>query len=151
MEQQGAFNQELARYLHKVVLMIDRTADRALRQNVDISLAQFLVLNNLGHNETGLSQQAIADLLGKDKAALSRHVTNLVERKLAVRALNPQSKREYALSLTAEGEMVLTRAKQVMRQAMTPHFLAAGETQARAMLAGLKAMHDSLEAKGKNS
>lgn len=146
MNNQGEFNQELALYLHKVVLMIDRTADRALRQNVNISLSQFIILNNIyqsGKND--LSQQNIADYLGIDKAALSRHVANLLNQKLTFRAYNSGSKREYTLSLTEDGEKVLIHAKHIMRKEMTPHFLAAGKMGMKMMLKTLKSIHDSFE------
>ena len=144
--QQGKLNQQLAQSLHRLVWLIDQTTDQVLRSQVGIGLSQYAILSNLAQsNSTGLSQQAIADYLGIDKAAISRQVVKLIQDKLLERAPNPNSRREYVLSLTPEGSQAVTLARQALGETMTPHFMAAGKERATMLLDTVNAISSSLE------
>ncbi len=148
MDKQAHLNQQLGHLLHKVVFLIDRTADRALQKEVGISLSQFLVLLSVD-KQSGLvlSQQAIANHLGIHKAAVSRHVDALVKKYWLVRDQHPKSHREYQLRLTNEGERILRQAQGIMRETMSKHYLAAGQQKAEVVLGVLKSIYASLSGK----
>ena len=142
MEESVTRNQELAHYLHRAVFLIDRTAERALKQQAGLTLSQFLFLLSLDKTAgVPVSQQTIADHLGINKAAISRQVARLRQKGWFVRGPHATSRREYALSLSEEGLSKLRQAQSVMRQTMTPHYRAAGPEVIRS----LRAMCESLE------
>jgi DNA-binding MarR family transcriptional regulator len=129
-------------YLHKVVYTIDRMADRALLEGAGITASQFLVLRSLDTDtELAISQQAIADYLGIHKAAISRHVSALVQRGLVRRRTPVTSRRQYSLHLTAAGHATLRQGRAIVLDVLAPHFEAAGPQ----LLDSLQAMHASLE------
>lgn len=59
--------------------------------------------------QPGLSQQAVADLLGTPPSRLVALVDGLEKRGLVERRRNPTDRRHYALHLTAEGERVMRK------------------------------------------
>jgi DNA-binding MarR family transcriptional regulator len=133
---------EMNSYLRKVVYTLDRIVDRVLRENVGITLSQFLVLRSLDKTvEHTISQQAIADYLGIHKAAVSRHVNLLVRRGLISRQNHITSRREYDLQLTPTGLAILTEARLVTAQALAPHYQHVGPK----LLESLQTLYASFE------
>ena len=142
MTENYRFNQELGLQLHKVVYLMDRTADRAVRAGADVTLSQYLVILSLDKaSGFSISQQAIADYLGIHKAAVSRHITLLERKGLVVRGDHLTSKREYNLQLTKAGRDTMIKARASMFRTMTPHFQAAGPE----LLERLRIFYASLE------
>jgi len=143
LDEQARLNQEFGEYLHRTVALLDRVADRALQQSVGISLSQFLVLLSTDADaKLSLSQQNIADHLGINKAAVSRHIDALVAQGWVERAPHPTSGRQVVLRITDEGLLLLRRAQKIMQATMSPHYRAGGDLER--MLDNLKAIHASL-------
>ena len=148
MDRQARLNQEFGYYLHSTVSLLDKTADKALQAGVGISLSQFLVLLSMdAESGLSLSQQAIADDLGINKAAVSRHIDALVAQGWVERAPHATSRREYQLRMTDSGLQVLRAAQKIMQATMTRHYRAGGDLER--LIAGLKAIHDSLTAESR--
>lgn len=59
--------------------------------------------------QPGLSQQAVADLLGTPPSRLVALVDGLEKRGLLDRRRDPADRRHYALHLTAEGEQIMQK------------------------------------------
>lgn len=72
-----------------------------------IPTSQAHALQVLGESE-GITQQVLADQLYLDKSTTSRLVGQLVDQGWAIRKVNPQNRRESRLSLTPEGQTVLS-------------------------------------------
>src|SRR5215211_3905711 len=107
MDQQALLNQQFGYYLHAAVSLLDKTADKALQAQAHISLSQFLVLLSMdGESGLSLSQQAIADDLRINKAAVSRHIDALVAQGWVERTPHVTSRREYQLRMTEAGVTV---------------------------------------------
>jgi len=146
MDEKAKRNQELGHYLHKTVFLLDKVAEQSLRKNVHIGLSQFLILL-AADKQSGLalSQQEIADHLGINKAAISRHVDSLVNRELLIRKASIDNRQSNTIVITDRGIQLLRKAQLVMRTTMTPHYDAASiGGDANTLLNALKAMHDSL-------
>ncbi len=141
MNEQARQNQEKGHYLHRTVFLIDRLANQTLRAEVGITLPQFLFLLSLdGTANLPLTQQSIANHLGIDKAAVSRHVDRLLRKKWIVRTA-ASSRREQAIRLSDEGLETLRHAQGIMQRTMTPHYQKAGPD----LVTQLQAMCESLE------
>ena len=144
MNEQAKRNQELGYYLHKVVALLDKRADSILRQNAGISLSQFLILLTADKQSgLSLSQQEIADHLGINKAAVSRHLNTLVQHKLILRETHPVTRQANTISITSAGVKLLRQAQIIMQKTMTPHYDRA-LNEDEGLLRALKVLHDSL-------
>jgi DNA-binding MarR family transcriptional regulator len=95
--------------IRRVAGLLDRTGDALFRRELDISLAQFLVLSVVDAHPGPLNQQAIADRLGLTKGTVSRQIEQAVTAGLMDVQPSSQNRRENALSLTAAGMDVVRR------------------------------------------
>jgi DNA-binding MarR family transcriptional regulator len=77
---------------------------------VDIRPAQYSVLLVIEANH-GLSQSAISQTLGIERARLVRLLDNLEARKFVQRRASKTDRRSHVLSLTAQGRSTLARIK----------------------------------------
>jgi len=77
---------------------------------VDIRPAQYSVLLVIEANH-GLSQSAISQTLGIERARLVRLLDNLEARKFVQRRASKTDRRSHVLSLTAQGRSALARIK----------------------------------------
>jgi DNA-binding MarR family transcriptional regulator len=82
---------------------------------VDIRPTQYSVLTVIGANP-GLSQMAVAQRLGIERARLVHLLDSLEARKLLKRARSRTDRRSHALHLTARGEAALRQFKQLAAQ-----------------------------------
>ncbi len=71
-----------------------------------LSPSQSHALQVIGHAGP-LSQQQLSDELSLDKSTTSRLVTQLVEQGWVTKAVNPENRREFLLSLSPAGQRVL--------------------------------------------
>jgi len=80
--------------------------------DVDIRPTQYSVLTVIGANP-GLSQMAVANRLGIERARLVHLLDSLEQRKLVKRVKSKSDRRSHALHLTAQGEIALARFKRL--------------------------------------
>ncbi len=118
-----SLNRTIGRRLHKLTFMMDRLAEQALRQDADLTFGEFRLLMALRRHGS-LSQKAVAKFHGLTEAAVSRKITDLVQRKLILRAINPVNRREHLLGLTAAGEKLVLKAHAVLDKNMAGIFSA---------------------------
>lgn len=72
------------------------------RRLVGLPWVEYGIVAVLGRRKP-ITVNGLADLLGMDKAQLSRALSNLADRKLVARSANPQDSREVLVALTAAG------------------------------------------------
>jgi DNA-binding MarR family transcriptional regulator len=89
--------------MRRVAGLMDQQGDALLRRELDISLAQFLVLSVVDAHPGPLSQQAIADRVGLTKGSVSRQIDHAVAAGLMTVRTAAHTRRENAVSLTAAG------------------------------------------------
>lgn len=101
----------LALNLHVLVARLDRTADRILRAEHNISYSRFLALTLVG--ELGVStQRALADGLGVTEPSVSRMTAVLANEGLLDVQPDPAGGNRRQLSLTDEGKRLVTSLRQ---------------------------------------
>lgn len=85
------------------------------RQNIDLTIEQYFLLNIL-NNEEGLILQDLSEILDRDKSAVARHLNGLEEKHFVTRATDPEDKRRKILVVTKPGVQVLGKAKSLAKQ-----------------------------------
>ncbi len=103
--------------IRRVAGLLDRTGDALFRRELDISLAQFLVLSVVDAHPGPLNQQTIADRLGLTKGTVSRQIEQAVSAGLMSVQTSSQNRRENALSLTAAGTALVRRGDALYAEA----------------------------------
>lgn len=78
--------------------------------------------------------QRIAELMGRDKAQLSRLFANLERRELVRRAINDADQRSSFLSLTPKGDVFVRRIKEVVSGALEEILEPLAETEKAELL-----------------
>lgn len=118
--------------LHVLVARLDRSADRILRAELDLTYSRYLVLLAL-HRVGAVTQRQLADELGLSEPAVSRALTPLVDAGLlTVDAVSGQGHRRR-VALTAAGTDLVERAAQRLEAAFA------------ALLAGASVAADDLD------
>lgn len=99
---------------------------RFRNHQLNLTIEQFFVLNILDNGE-GLILQDLADILGRDKSAVLRHINGLEEHYYVVRSKDPEDKRRKILLVTKTGAAILKEAKELAEQVndeLTSHIAA---------------------------
>lgn len=105
----GVLNNHLGYFLRRAQVWVFQDFIRTLA-GMDIRPAQFSVLVVIGANP-GLSQAAVAALLGIESARLVRLLDRLEKRGLTQRLASAVDRRSHVLKLTSAGQGLLKRAK----------------------------------------
>lgn len=88
----------------------------AFRENgIELSLDQFIILNQLSQNEN-ITQQDLSNHLQKDKSIILRQINVLLEKRYVVRLPDKYDKRKKNLIITKKGDDALTFSKNIAQQ-----------------------------------
>ncbi|EKD85595.1 MAG: hypothetical protein ACD_37C00681G0005 [uncultured bacterium] len=109
------FSDAIAYKIHKAVFVMDKVADSALRQKLNITLSQFLILMSIKKNPN-ITQIQVADFLEQTQAAVSRQIDVLKNKKLIEITKNQDNRRENLLSPTSVGQKTFTEANEVLHK-----------------------------------
>ena len=91
-------------------------SQKKLRENgFKITVDQWLIIKVLMEN-TGISQQNIAEKAFKDNASVTRIIDLLVKSKYLDRKVNPKDRRTSILKVTAEGEDIINKVQDLVLQ-----------------------------------
>lgn len=97
---------ELGRFLpyrlHVTAEQVSRLFSRTYERRFGIGIPEWRVLAQLGENPA-MPTQAVIERTGMDPVKVSRAVTRLVDKGLAVRRTHPTDQRSQVLSLTRRG------------------------------------------------
>ncbi|MBX4187791.1 MAG: MarR family transcriptional regulator [Candidatus Doudnabacteria bacterium] len=96
-------SKEITFKIHKAVFLLDKMCDQILQDRLGLGFSQFLVLMTLAGMPKA-PQKSVAKSLDQTQAAVSRQLDLLVDQGYVSRERNPDSRREYVLSLTKSGE-----------------------------------------------
>jgi DNA-binding MarR family transcriptional regulator len=105
----GVLEDRLGYFIRRAQIWVFQDFIRGLA-SVDLSPAQFSVVAVIGANP-GLSQSALSETLGIERARLARMLHELGDRGLTQRLPSARDARSHELQLTAEGQKTLARAK----------------------------------------
>ena len=104
--------------VRQVAARMDRVGDALCREEVGVSLAQFLVLSVVDAHPGPLSQQAVADRLGLTKGTVSRQIDLAVEAGRMTVQTAPHSRREHIVRLTPAGAALVRLGDQVLAESL---------------------------------
>jgi DNA-binding MarR family transcriptional regulator len=91
--------------------LLERSLGEATSQQLALSQVKLMLL--IGQPKQRLKVTDVADFLGVTNAAASRAIDRLVQRGLLDRTVSQQDRRAVDLSVTAEGEELLDRFKEI--------------------------------------
>lgn len=109
------FSDAIAYKIHKAVFVMDKVADSTLRQKLNLTLSQFLILMTVNKNPN-ITQIQVADFLEQTQAAASRQIDVLKNKKLIEIMKNQDNRRENLLSSTPLGQKVFTEANEILHK-----------------------------------
>ncbi|MDT3426254.1 DNA-binding MarR family transcriptional regulator [Paenibacillus forsythiae] len=113
----------------------------------DISLAQSHLLYEIDRRHKP-SMQEVAEALGTEVTTFSRQVQSLIQMNLVKKTPDPNDRRVYTLSLTAEGNMIAGMIDQQMNDYLDEVFSYMTEFEKETVLRSVKLFN---EAMGKSS
>lgn len=95
--------------IRRVAGALDRQGDAVFRQELGVSLAQFLVLSVVDAHPGPLSQQAVANRVGLTKGTVSRQIDHAVAAGLMNVRVAEHTRRENAVALTEAGTALVRK------------------------------------------
>lgn len=120
-------NAQLGFLLGRASRVMALRVDRAFHdEGYPIHLEHWIVLHNLSEERVH-SQRALIELLGRDKTAVTRLLTQMEENDWIERQMDPEDRRSKRLSITRKGkalrdeiEPVITRVNRMVEQELPP-------------------------------
>jgi DNA-binding MarR family transcriptional regulator len=106
-------DRDLSYRLHALTARLDRTADRILRAEQELSYRRFLVLFMVGQLSTP-TQRVLAEHLGVTEPSVSRMTSALAATGLLEPAADPAGGNRRQLSLTASGRQLVQRCCELL-------------------------------------
>jgi DNA-binding MarR family transcriptional regulator len=94
--------------------LLTKSADHALTEQSDLTMAQFKILMVLQNQKT-IYQHTIAECFGLSAAAISRLIEVLVEKKYITRTVDAANRRRHTLHLTDLGLEKVTQSIELIR------------------------------------
>lgn len=101
--------QQLYWQIQKLAFLLEKKADDALKENLDIGFAQYKVLEAINQN-TLARQNMVAEMLDQTEASISRQIKILQSKGLIKVADVMGNKRARELTLTRVGEDMVRQA-----------------------------------------
>ncbi|OBK11908.1 MarR family winged helix-turn-helix transcriptional regulator [Mycobacterium sp. 1245852.3] len=136
---------EFGYFLHRVAALLDKRGDNMFREQLGISLRQFLLLRLIEMDAPTPSQQMIAERLGIAKSAVSRHIDIARQKGWIDVGVSAQSRRQHSVTLTKAGQELLSRAQTLLGQAENRGFTGISEADIEATIRTLKALHHKFQ------
>lgn len=146
MSQQIDAYSEFGYYIHRIVGIIDKRGDALFKQNLGISLRQFLLLRLIEADERHApSQQLLAERLGIAKSAVSRHI-DVAQRKGWITVETAEgSRKQHALRITRHGKHLLVQAQRILQESEAEGFGDMSKADVEATLRVMRRLYEKLE------
>lgn len=145
MQKQIKAYSEFGYYVHRIATISDKKGDKLFRDELGISLRQFLLLRLIEAGErTVPSQQAIADRLGIAKSAVSRHIDIASKSGWLTVKTAENSRRQHMVTLTKTGRQLLKKAEKLVQKSEQAGFGDVAGTDIEATLRVLKSILEKL-------
>jgi DNA-binding MarR family transcriptional regulator len=124
--------------------LLNKRGETMFRDQLGISLRQFLLLRMIAMGGAMPSQQSIADRLGIAKSAVSRHIDIARRHGWIQVEVSEQSRRQNSLALTPEGQRLLAQAKTLLERSEIQGFAGVPDADIEGTIRTLKALHQKL-------
>lgn len=127
--------------LHHLSFVLDRQSDQLLQNALGIGFSQFKILLALKWHEN-VQQRTIAEYLGQTEASVSRQIKLLQQHGLLESTVSPRNRREHITRLTAKGNRLAERGKELLNSYHAPMFTRLAPDQQAQFVDILSAMHE---------
>ena len=107
--------------LHYFISALDYVAEQILNEELEIKYTEFLLLMHIDISGPS-TQEALVNLSGYSKSAISKRVESLVQKGLYSRTQNPTNRRQNIIQLTKKGIEVLKQAYTLLTNASEKYF-----------------------------
>ena len=139
-------SKEIAVYLNLVACKFKQHTAVMLRQNdVDITPEQFLLIDLLW-NQGSMSQQKLADEMGKDKNSITKFIDGLEKKQLVERRQDRNDRRSNIIVLTPKAEEMKLGAKEAGISILDGILEGISEEELRSFLQTLKKLSANMDA-----
>lgn len=136
----------LAFQMHRVHSVLFRVANRLINEAaIPIKMEQLPVFLCI-HTEGFVSQQEIADLVGRDKSSIQRTVVALESKGLIHISQDKKDKRKNILRTTEAGVLLAQQIKEIIEKVEEEIFVAFDSDDRRNTINSIKETADKLEA-----
>ena len=129
-------DRELSYRFHKLSFLLERLVGPALLEQAGLSFSQYKILMVLNHNADATGSH-IAQYLGLTEAAVSRQVSQLVERGYLKQELDKDNRRQHLLTVTARGKAMTDKTRLVLSKTLEPIYSDQTEAARQALGAAL--------------
>lgn len=130
--------------VRQVAARLDRVGDALYRDELGISLPQFLVLSVVDAYPGSLSQQGIANQLGLTKGTVSRQIEAAVSAGRMTVEPSPHSRRENIVHLTPAGDELVRRGDSILAASLEREIPEFTQSDLATTIATLAKVNDSL-------
>ncbi len=134
--------------LHRLSALLEKAADHALHQELDLTFSQCMILLSLRDNPD-CSQRSIARCRDLTQAAVSRQTEMLCEKGLLTREENERNRREHVLALTAKGTRLLEKGMEIVTAKFEAGFACLTQGETGALRASVDKLLDSMRSQRK--
>jgi len=135
--------------LHRIQKAMFRNGNHMMQKSdIPLQMEQLPVLMVICAKKE-LSQQEVADILGRDKSSVMRSITTMVKKGLVIVSQDVNDKRRNNLIPTKNGIALANKLKNIAKEAESEAFKAFSVEEKDTMLKALMDIADKLEAKNK--
>ncbi|MBV4359966.1 MarR family winged helix-turn-helix transcriptional regulator [Pinibacter aurantiacus] len=135
--------------LHRIQKAMFRNGNHMMQKSdIPLQMEQLPVLMVICAKKE-LSQQEVADILGRDKSSVMRSITTMVKKGLVIVSQDVNDKRRNNLIPTKNGIALANKLKNIAKEAEAEAFKAFSVEEKDTMLKALMDIADKLEAKNK--
>ncbi|MDH7464245.1 MarR family transcriptional regulator [Chitinophagaceae bacterium 26-R-25] len=135
--------------LHRIQKAMFRNGNHMMQKSdIPLQMEQLPVLMVICAKKE-LSQQEVADILGRDKSSVMRSITTMVKKGLVTVSQDVNDKRRNNLIPTKNGIALANKLKNIAKEAEAEAFKAFSVEEKDTMLKALMDIADKLEAKNK--
>ncbi|MBI2611649.1 winged helix-turn-helix transcriptional regulator [Candidatus Gottesmanbacteria bacterium] len=127
---------EIGFRIHKLVFLIDKTTDKILNEQLQITHSQVIMMHAIKHRGE-VSQTDIAKYWQITDAAVSRQVEILATKGFIKLWQNPQNRRENLLSLTGSGQNYLQKAFKLLDKTFSELFQVLSASERKILIESL--------------
>jgi DNA-binding MarR family transcriptional regulator len=140
-------SKEITYKIHKAVFLLDKLSDQILQDRLNLGFSQFLVMMVLA-GQSKVPQKYVAAQLDQTQAAVSRQIDILADLGYVSRERNPDSRREYVLSLTKSGLKVYRQGFEAIDQRFDKLFDIWSKAEKTNLLSALGKLVREIKARG---
>jgi DNA-binding MarR family transcriptional regulator len=113
------FERSLGPWIGRTSKVTDYYLQEAMqRYELDLTKEQMVVLKKL-HDQDGLNQNELAQLIYRDKSSLARLLSKMEQKKYIIRKQHPQDKRVNEVFLTVGGKTIFQKSRAAIQEVIT--------------------------------